>query len=288
MAAITNLSTTIGNIVELAILYKAYMNMLPEIKREIKDSTNFETIRVVSIIKKILIIAIPLSLTAIITTISKNIDSTTIVNDLKDIIGYDEAKRQYGILSGKVDALVNFPLSFNMAIVTALLPTIASTNGNIKSKEGRINQSFLLGMIIAIPVTFVFLVFSDEILKFLFPNAQSGGDILRISSFSIIFITIEQITNIILNGMGEMIIPIKAISLGVLAKAILNRLLVPRIDLAVGGTIGAAIATLVCHLVACVFSFIMLIKYTRIKISASNIVKPIMASVIMILISKIV
>lgn len=286
MAAISNLATTLGNIVEFGYLYRIYLKVLPEIKQEIKSSTNFENVRVIKIVKQILIIAIPLSLTAIITTISKNIDSTTIVNDLKDIIGYEEAKNQYGILSGKVDALVNFPLSFNMAIVTALLPSIASANGNIKTKEGRINQSFLLGMVIALPITLVFFAFSDEILRLLFPNASSGGDILRISSFSIVFITIEQITNIILNGVGKNIVPIKAIAFGVIAKAVLNRLLVSRVDLVIGGTMGATIATLVCHMIASLISYVELIKFSRIKISILNIIKPAVASIIMVLISR--
>lgn len=288
MAAISNLATTLGNIAEFTLLYKSYKNTLPEINYEINNNKTNEEIGIKNIIKKILIISIPLSLTALITTISKNIDSTTIVNDLKDIIGYEEAKKQYGIISGKVDALVNFPLSFNMAIVTALLPAIASANGELKSKEKRINQSFMLGMIIAMPVTCLFFFFSDEILKILFPNASNGGNILAISSLSIIFITIEQITNIILNGVGKNIVPIKAIALGVMAKAILNRLLVPRVDLIIGGTIGASIATLICHVIGSFYTFIELIKYTKIKISILNIVKPLIASLIMIAISKII
>ena len=287
MSAISNLATTIGNLFELAYLYKMYKKLLPEIKSDIVRKECSEGNRIYVIIKKILIIAIPLSLTALITTISKNIDSTAIVNDLKNIIGYEEAKRQYGILSGKVDALINFPLSFNMAIVTSLLPSIASTNGKLKNKEKRINQSFLLGMIITIPVTLIFCFFSDEILKLLFPNASNGGKILAVSSISVIFITIEQITNIILNGIGKNIVPIKAIATGVIVKAILNRLLVPRVELIIGGTIGASIATLTCHIVESTFSMVELIKHSKIKISILNILKPLCASLIMIIISKV-
>lgn len=286
LAGISNLATTMGNIAELVYLYYSYKKMFPEIESEINNSKKNETISVLIIVKRILLIAIPLSLTAIITTISKNIDSRTIINDLKDLIGYEEAKKQYGILSGKVDALINFPLSFNMAIVTALLPSIASTNGELKSKEERINQSFLIGMMIALPVTLIFFCFSDEILQFLFPNANSGGNILKISCLSIIFITIEQITNIILNGVGKNMVPIKAIALGVVIKAILNRVLVHRIELPIGGTIGASIATLVCHIVASSFSFGVLIKHTKIKISALRFMKLLGACLIMLCVSK--
>ena len=286
MAAISNLGTTFGNIVELAFLYKAYRKELPNIRREIENSINMQSIGIKEIIKQILIVAIPISLTAIISTISKNIDSVTIVNNLKDLIGYNEAKKQYGILSGKVDALINFPLSFNMAIVTALLPTIASSNGKIKEQENRINQSMMLGMVIAVPITFLFYAFSSEILGLLFPNAPEGGNILKVSSISIIFITIEQIANIILNGIGKNFIPIKSITIGVITKAFLNRILVPKIYLPFGGTVGAAIATLMCHILASTISTVELKKNTNIKISTKSIVYPTIASIVMIILSK--
>lgn len=136
--------------------------------------------------------SIPISLSALIGTISKNIDATTIVNKLKDKIGYEQAKIQYGILSGKVDTLINFPLSFNMAITTALLPNIAASNGDLKTKEERINKSILFGAMISIPIIMLFMIFGKEILKVLFPNASDGSEILKISSLSIIFIALGQ------------------------------------------------------------------------------------------------
>ncbi len=287
MSACTNLATTVGNIIEFIYLYKTYRRNLPEIKEEISESINTVPIRIYKIIKEIIRVAIPISITALIMAISKNIDSTTIVSELKDIIGYEEAKKEYGILSGKVDALINFPLSFNMAIGVALLPSIASANGNIKSKEKRINESLLLEMIIAIPITSIFIMYADEILKILFPNATNGAMILKVSSISIIFVTIEQITNNIFHAIGKTSIPIKAVIVGVIAKAILNKVLVPRIDLPLGGTIGAGLATVICHCIASIYSLIMLIKITNIKISLNNIIKPTFASIVLIAVSKI-
>ena len=285
MAACSNFATTLGNVTELVYLLRTYNRELPTIKEEIIHSRKNESLRIMTIIRQILIVAIPISLTALITTISKNIDSTTIVNDLKDIIGYEEAKKQYGILSGKVDALINFPLSFNMAIVTSLLPSIAATNGNIKMQEKRINQSYEIGLIISIPITLTFFAFSNEILRLLFPNASSGGEILKVSSLQIVCITIEQISNTILNGIGKTIVPIKSIAIGVLIKAILNRILVPRVELALGGTTGAAVATLICHFSACLYSTLVLFVKTNLSLSIKSIIKPLLASTIMIVIA---
>ena len=288
MAACSNLATTIGNFIEFVYLLLLYKKNLAEIKSEIKNSVNSVGIRIKDVVKEVLEVAIPITLAALITTVSKNIDSITVVNGLKDIIGYESAKREYGILSGKVDALINFPLSFNMAIASALLPTIAANSDNIKSKEKRINKAFLLEMCISIFTATLFIMFADKILSVLFPNAKDGGAILQISSLSIVLITIEQINNNILHGIGKTKIPIIAITLGVIVKAILNQILIGRQNIYFGGTKGAALATVICHAIAGLYSFIAMIKYTKLKIKAKNFLIPLIASMLICIIAKII
>ena len=38
----------------------------------------------------------------------------------------EQAKIQYGILSGKVDTIITLPMSLNIAFATALVPVISS------------------------------------------------------------------------------------------------------------------------------------------------------------------
>lgn len=218
----------------------------------------------------------------------KNIDATTIVNKLKDKIGYEQAKIQYGILSGKVDTLINFPLSFNMAITTALLPNIAASNGDLKTKEERINKSILFGAIISIPIIMLFMIFGKEILKVLFPNASDGSEILKISSLSIIFIALGQTFNGVLYGIGKTNIPIISVSVGVIAKLICNQILVPHVEWKIGGTVGAAIGGIIYNATTMIISYIAIKKYTPIIIKKSSIIKPILASTIMTIISKMI
>ena len=270
MSACSNFATTLGNIGEVIYLYLAYRKVLPQIKIEILYNKRDKNIRIIKVIKQIMSVAVPMTLIALITTISKNIDSVTIIKILKDLIGYEEAKKQYGILSGKIEALVNFPLSFNMAIVATLLPSIASNSKNNNTIIKRIKQSFLLGTSIAIPITIFYFIFSDMILKLLFPNASDGGILLKISSLQIIFITIEQISSTILNGIGKNIVPIIAISIGVITKGIFNLLLVPRVENWYGGASGASIATVICHVVACIILIFCLRANLKAKYQIEN------------------
>ena len=292
MAAIRNLSTTSGNIAELTYLIKEYIKIKPEVKKEILSSEDIENTRIKVLLKEIAKVSIPISLTALIMSISKNIDSTTIVKELSNVIGYKEAKKQYGILSGKVDPLVNLPLSFNMAIITALLPSISATNGNANKINKRIFQSYFIGMAIALPILFIYLFYPNEILSLLFPNATSGWRILRVSAISIAFITLEQINNTILEGLEKPIVPIISILVGVIVKAILNRILVPQVNMPYGGTIGACISTVMCHIVATTISTIELrrIKYIKLNMKSNikAIIIPLILSSVMVAIIKVI
>lgn len=288
MAACSCLAITVANLLECAFLVKKYITERPIIRQEVKESIHNTRAKTFQIIKEIAIVSIPISLSALIGTISKNIDATTIVNKLKDKIGYEQAKIQYGILSGKVDTLINFPLSFNMAITTALLPNIAASNGDLKTKEERINKSILFGATISIPIIMLFMIFGKEILKVLFPNASDGSEILKISSLSIIFIALGQTFNGVLYGIGKTNIPIISVSVGVIAKLICNQILVQHVEWKIGGTVGAAIGGIIYNATTMIISYIAIKKYTPIIIKKSSIIKPILASTIMTIISKMI
>ncbi len=95
MAACANLSSTVANICEFLYLYCSFLKQRKDIYIDVRSSKTNERMRIVSIIKSIAKVAVPISLTAVIGTIAKNIDSTTIVNKLKNVIGYEKAKVEY-------------------------------------------------------------------------------------------------------------------------------------------------------------------------------------------------
>ena len=117
---------------------------------------------------------------------------------------------QYGILSGKVETLVTFPFSLNIAFATALIPAIASAKKkkNMESAKKRISFSILVTILIGLPCSVGMIIYAEPILKLLFPNASSGAFIFQISAMSIIFVTIEQNVTGALQGLGKTYVPI--------------------------------------------------------------------------------
>ena len=289
ISSMANLATTIANIIEFGYLYIFYRRELGEIKYEIITSVNYTPVRMIKTIKEIIFTAVPMSLAPFIGTIGRNIDATTIMGGLQSKIGYEQAKLQYGILNGKVDTLINFPLSFSGTLSVALIPGIAAakSKGKLEEVEKRINLSLLIGLLIALPSTAVFVFYADSILKLLFPNASEGEVILQISSLSIIFITIEQTIRGVLIGIGDNKIPIISITFGVIIKTILNKILIP-MDIFIGGINGAAISNLISHILMTIMCYIWLKKQVNIKIDKAKIIKLIVSTVIFIICSRII
>ena len=286
MAAGANLATTLATVLCFLYLYKYYSKMRKEIAFELKRATKNKRTRIIKTIKQILSVSIPMSMTAILGTINKNIDSMTVVRGLKSFLSEEQAKIQYGILSGKVDTLVTLPMSLNMAFATALVPSISSSKAieDIETIRKRVSFSMLISMLIGMPCMIIMILFAKQILELLFPNATSGAFIYQISCLGIIFIVLEQTISGALHGLGKMLTPAIALGIGVIIKFILNMYLIPinPSDYFLGGTAGAAISTVVCHAVALTIEFKILSKNINLKLDKNKfIVKPVIACLIM-------
>lgn len=214
MAGGATLATTLATFAGFGYLYLYYKTRRREIATEIKSTVNYKYERIITIIKKILMVSIPIALTAIMSSLNKNIDSFTVVRSLKQFMPEDMAISQYGILGGKVDTLTSLPLSINVAFATALVPAISAAKARKDNKTITQKTSFslLVSMLIGLPCTVGMCIFAGPILNLLFPNASAGETILQISSLTIIFTILDQTINGALQGYGKLIVP--AISLG--------------------------------------------------------------------------
>lgn len=281
MAAGATLATTIATFAGFGYLYMYYKVIRKEIKAEIDSTVNYKYERVKTIIKKVLLVSMPIALTAIMSSLNKNIDSFTVVRSLKQFLPEKEALAQYGILGGKVDMLTSLPLSINVAFSTALVPAIAAAKAKKDKKTITKKTSFsiLISTLIGLPCTIGMCIFAEPILHLLFPNASAGATILQISSLTILFTILDQTINGALQGYGKLMIPAISLGVGVIAKLILNIILVPN---PVFGVNGAAWASVVCHVIAFTIASTALRKNIKLDLTFSKIVlKPVIATGIM-------
>ena len=281
MAAGANLATTLATFLGFGYLVLYYRSERKELADEIKNTVNYKYERDSDIIKKIMLVAIPITLTAIMSSINKNVDSFTVVRNLKMFMDEDKATALYGILGGKVDTLTSLPLAINVAFATALVPAIsaAKARNDKKTITEKTSFSLLVSMLIGLPCTVGMYIFAQPILNLLFPNANSGDLILQISSLTIIFTILDQTINGALQGYGKLMIPTISLGIGVFVKFILNIILIPIPSI---GIYGAAIGSVACHFVAFCIVFTMLRKNIKLNLTFSKFVlKPAIATIIM-------
>ena len=239
-----------------------YIKSKKNIWKDVITSTNFQKESINKIAKNILGLSIPIALTALISTANRTIDAFSIVNTITKSLGAEEAKLQYGILTGKVEGLVALPYSFNIAFAITLIPTISAAQavGDMEKAHKRINFSILATILICLPCTAVFFVFSGEILKLLFPNAYLGATMLKLSSLSIVFVAITQTIGGVLQGIKKAKETAIAATVGAIVKLVLNLSLIPFLNIN-----GAIIATIISHIVTFGISFYYMKKYIKIK-----------------------
>lgn len=285
MAAGANLATTFATFLSFAYLFQYYKKVDERqdlvIMQEHPSTVEISHEKITTIIKKILFVSIPISLSAVMSTLNKNIDSITVVRSLKNFMSEATAKVQYGILSGKVDTLTTLPLSFNIAFATALVPAIAAAiaKKDTQTITKRISFSLMITMLIGLPCSVGMCIFAEPILQLLFPNAMEGTLVLQISSFTILFTVLTQTVNGALQGIGKVMMPSIALGVGITAKILLNLILVPISSIGVNG---AAFASILCYMISFLIGFSVLKKNIKLDFTFMKfVVKPILATAIM-------
>ena len=285
MAAAATAATSSAIVISFIYLNKFYRDEKKYIKIKNEPGVKGERKTAKELVKLVLWISIPISLTAILSTLNKLVDSATMVKILTPIFGAETAKEKYGILSAKVDILTSLPLAFNVAFATALVPAISAANAvkDQKTINERISFSLLVSLIIGLPCTVGMLIYAEEILLLLFPRASNGAVLLAISSLTIIFTILAQTINGVLQGFGKVKIPALALGIGVIAKIISNVVLMP-----IPGVYenGAAWGSVICHGISLVIVYFVLTKTTKLDFSLFRLsIRPALATVIMAIIS---
>ena len=281
MAAGANVATTLATFSSFAYLFMYYRLKRKEIGNEIQSSTNYKYENVKTIVKNILMVSIPLTLSSIMTSFNKNIDSFTVKRILSGYMPADIATKLYGQLSGKVDTVTNLPLAINIAFATALVPAIsaAKAKNDRESATKRTSFSLLTSMLIGLPCVVGMIVFAQPILNLLYPNANEGALLLQLISVSVIFSILDQTINGALQGFGKVMVPATALGIGCLVKLVLNIIL---LKIPFFNVYGAAIGSIACHAVAFAIVFNVLKKYVKLDLPFNKfVIKPAIATTIM-------
>lgn len=244
-----------------------------------------------SIIKRLMMVAIPITLGASILPVMTVFDLAIVMRRLNDI-GYmgQEANKLYGQLTGYAQTVVNLPQVVTAAVQISIVPAISQfvTIGDRVRRDDTIEAGVRLALIIGLPCSVGLVLLSEGIMKLLYPMqmdiASSTGDILGILGWGVIFLSMFQITTGILQGIGKQSIPMKNLFFSAILKGILSYVLV---GVSVLNIKGAAIATVSAYALASILNFIMMVKETKVSLSFKSVfLKPIVSVAVMGIVVK--
>lgn len=275
--------TGIGALAGLLVILFSYSLIRPTLKKQIKRDKNFDNQESRGEIAKVLMgTALPIIAGTAVFSITNLIDMNMVTRIL-ETTGYthEQAQELYGQLSGKYVTLTTLPVSISTAVATAAIPSIAAS---VKLRQKavirhKMNMTLRISMIISVPAAVGIGVLGDPIVKMLFPLSNKGGILLTVGSVSIIFLALCQTVTGILQGIGQVKVPMIGAILGAIVKVILNAVLISKPSIHV---IGAVLSTTGCYAMASIYNLIMLSRITKVPIDLlGSLGKPLVGSAAM-------
>lgn len=232
------------------------------------------------IIKRLLKLALPVSLTSLMLPIGANLD-LLIVPQRLEVAGFDvrHATELFGYLTGMAVPLVNLATIFTAAMTISLVPSISEsrTLERFDAIRDKIRLAFRVAMIITFPC-FMGLFFLAEKVAALIYNAPGAAGAIQTMSVGILFLGMHQISTGILQGLGKTAIPVINMILACIVKVVMSWWLtaIPLL-----GIKGASMATVADFAVAAIINMGFIYKYTGFTFSLGSLLKPLLAAGVM-------
>lgn len=249
---------TVGTILALAFMVAYYFfgkMRNREVGRDRPDSAS-------SIMKSLLTIAIPITLTASMSGIVTVIDASLVQGQLQKLymrlndIAVMTAENQevieqysrtlYGNYAGALN-IYNLPLSLMVALTASVIPAVSSARAlHDKARATRIiGSAFRMAALISFPMGAGLMALGTPIIGLLFPslNQEIAGPLLSMLGFASIFVCLVSICHSVLQAYGFVNLPVVIMTMGGIVKIVTNYNLVPIESIAIRG---APVGTILC------------------------------------------
>ena len=293
MAAGANAASTVST--ALSCGYLATVLLFWRRKNKMPRAAKLQKGQRSEIARQILALSIPISLSSIITTVSRVIDTATISRGIQSAFAtgipgvpgiptVEQLEAYAATMNGmlnKADNITNLPLALNIAFATVLVPTISAAlvKGDQRTASKKISYSILISTIIILPCAAGLIVLAQPFFDLLYPNASQGADLLRWAAVALIFTALDQTICGSLQGLGRVRVPATGLLLGAIVKFILNMILIPIPEINI---YGAVISSVACHLVAFLWCFRALRKAIPLRMKRTKyFTKPILCTLFM-------
>ncbi len=236
---------------------------------------------ILTLMKRIAVIAIPLSLGGLVMPVMQLIDATMVPLRLQSAgFSIARATELFGQFSGMANTLINLPTIITISLAVSLVPAIseAMAVGNMTQVKNRISAAMWITFSLGLPAAVGLWILATPIAKFLYDIPEVGISISVLAPAALL-LGLYQTTSGALQGTGRTYLPVKNLIIGISLKGILNYILVGMPQL---GIKGAGIATIVGFSVAFLLNYRDVKKHTGFRLAwYKSIIVPFIGVVIM-------
>ena len=227
-----------------------------------------EPMRYRTILRRVIAVALPVTLGSLVLPLSSVIDSILVIN-LLTALGESVpiATKYYGILNGPVGSLVNMPVVITTSLSVMLLPKVARLRAAKKDAGECVERFMRICFLIALPCALALTLFSRDILGVLYRRTLSpellgvGSALLQISSLTVLYMSILLPASSVLQGCDKAYKPALNLLFGASVKAVLTIVLIR-----ISGIIGASVATVSCFALTCILDVIAMKKVVDVRL----------------------
>ncbi|WP_366923344.1 polysaccharide biosynthesis protein [Metallumcola ferriviriculae] len=209
------------------------------------------------LVKRIIVIALPLSLGNLIMPIMQLIDAVVVPQRLR-AAGYavNRATELFGQFTGMAGTLINLPTIITLSLAVSLVPAIAeaSSRGYLEQAAHRGNAALRVTTVLLLPAAAGLWALAEPISIFLFSISEVGVP-LRYLAGGVVFLGLYQVTAGVLQGMSKTYIPVINLFIGAAVKLLLSYWLtaIPTV-----GIRGAAMSTVLGFFTAFMLNYLSL------------------------------
>ena len=213
-AAGGTVGTIMGAFVALLFVFVVFIAYYQLFRKKMRRDKSRKRESYQKIYRVLFLTIAPVILSATVYNISDFLD-TAIFNNIMAAQGYK--KTEYaslmGIFGSQFNTLINVPLSVATALAASLIPSLVATvqTGSRKQVHNKINTAIRFNMMIAIPCAVGLTILAKPLMDLLFytEDNTTAALMLQLGAVSVVFFCPSTLTNSVLQGLDDMMTPVK-------------------------------------------------------------------------------
>ena len=285
-AAYTILGITIGvfcGMVFIWITKLLYNTDAVNAEYALPDSYTMPTERTKTLLKELVVIAIPVTLSSSVMSLANLVDLMVVSRRLQ-ASGLSEkaAAALYGNYTTLAVPLFNLPPVLVYPIGYSLVPMLSALI--VQKDEGRLqrtmNSSLKVAAILSIPCAVGMAALAEPILLMIFGNesgsAATAAPLLATLAVSSFLVSMLAITNSVLQAHKKEVLPLISMLTGAAAKIVISYLLIGNPNIRM---FGAPISTDICYVIVVLMNFYFCARYASLRPNLVSVfVKPLISA----------